>query len=65
MEEHLSTCLQVLKDSNSPFIEDLLKECRSLSELRPATTRLTLLKLQEEISNNKLDNPDGKKNGNF
>jgi hypothetical protein len=62
MEQHLSTSLQILRDSNSPLVEDLLKESRSVSELQPATTRLCLLKLQEEISKNN-SNPSGLKNG--
>jgi hypothetical protein len=59
MEEHLSTCLQILKDSNSPLIEDLLKESHSVIE--PTTTRHYLLKLQEAIAKNNSD-PGGKTN---
>ncbi|KAI9557577.1 hypothetical protein GHT06_017405 [Daphnia sinensis] len=55
MEAHLYGCLQILKETNSPVIGDLLKESSTLAELDPKTTRLCLVKLQEEITRNKLD----------
>lgn len=55
MEAHLYACLQILKETNSPVIGDLLKESSTLAELDPKTTRLCLLKLQKEITKTKLD----------
>ncbi|XP_059350975.1 uncharacterized protein LOC130687565 [Daphnia carinata] len=55
MEAHIYGCLQILKQTNSPLIGDLLKESSPLAELDPKTTRLYLLKLQQEINRTELD----------
>lgn len=63
MEAHLFACLQILKETNLPLIEDLLKESSPLAKLHPNMTRSCLLKLQEEINSTKLD-PGQDHNGN-